>query len=63
MTATITDEMTVIQTAILTKTKTETDKVTMTEVSTVVQPTTFTSVWVQTQTIDNVSTLFVWFAS
>ena len=61
MTATVTDEMTVIQTAILTKTKTETDKVTMTEVSTVVQPTTFTSVWVQTQTIDNVSTLFVWF--
>ncbi len=52
-TATITDVMTSVQTA--TMTQTMTDMVTMTATSTVVVPTTYVSIWKQTQTIDNVS--------
>jgi hypothetical protein len=40
----------------MTDTMTMTDMVTVTEVSTMIQPTTFTSVWVKTQVIDNVRT-------
>ena len=36
-------------------TETETDTVTYTKISTDVQPTTVTSVWKETQTVDNVS--------
>ena len=51
-TATVTDKMTMVQTA--TMTQTMTDHVTMTDTVTMVAPTTITSVWVQTQTMDNV---------
>jgi len=52
-TATVTSAVTSIQTA--TKTETMTDRMTVTQISTYVKPTTLTSVWVSTQTIDNVS--------
>lgn len=54
-TATVTDKMTVVQTA--TRTETMTDRVTMTEVSTLVQPTTYVKTWVSTEIQDRV-TLF-----
>jgi hypothetical protein len=44
--------MTQVMTA--TETDTKTDSVTMTEISTVVQPTTYTSIWVSTDIIDKV---------
>jgi hypothetical protein len=52
MTATLTDKMTIVQTA--TKTQVMTDFMTVTKLSTVVQPTTFTSIWVSTNVIDKV---------
>lgn len=52
-TATVTDQMTVLQTA--TVTDLMTDFMTVTQVSTVVQPTTYTSVYVSAQVIDDVS--------
>jgi hypothetical protein len=53
-TATVTDMMTRFETATLTQIMT--DMVTVTDVSTVIQPTTYVSVWVKTQVIDNVCT-------
>lgn len=53
MTATVTDQVTSVQTA--TKTETQTDRITMTDTVTRVEPTTVVSVWVQTETKDNVS--------
>ena len=52
-TETTTSLVTSVATA--TMTETETDTVTYTEISTDVQPTTVTSVWMETQTVDNVS--------
>ena len=52
-TNTITSLVTSVATATMTDTKTDT--VTYTEISTDVQPTTVTSVWMETQTVDNVS--------
>ena len=52
-TATVTSLVTSVATA--TMTETETDTVTYTQISTDIQPTTVTSVWWETQTIDNVS--------
>lgn len=54
-TATVTDQITSVETA--TKTETMTNYVTVTDVSTVVEPTTYTSVWVSTDIRDNVSLL------
>jgi hypothetical protein len=54
-TATVTDKMTSVQTA--TMTQTMTDSITMTDTVTKLTPTTVTSVWVQTQTMDNVSSV------
>ena len=48
-----TNTITSLVTSVATATMTETD--TVTEISTDVQPTTVTSVWMETQTIDNVS--------
>lgn len=52
-TDTVTSMLTYLSTA--TMTQTETDTVTYTQISTYVQPTTVTSIWMETQTIDNVS--------
>ena len=52
MTDTLTDKMTIGQTA--TKTQVMTDFMTVTKLNTVVQPTTFTSIWVSTNVIDKV---------
>lgn len=49
------DTVTDLMTMTATKTQTETDFVTMTDVSTVVQPTTLTSVYVETKIMDDVS--------
>ncbi len=51
-TATITDEVTVIHTAVVTDMVT--DRVVVTQLSTVVEPTTLTKVYVSTNIIDNV---------
>lgn len=51
-TATKTDDVTLVQTA--TRTEIQTDMVTVTQVSTLVQPTTFTSVYVSTDIVNNV---------
>ena len=55
LTATMTEEQTLIQTKTMTDFATVTDQVTMTEISTVVKPTTYVSVWVKTSIIDQVS--------
>ena len=54
MTDTITDEMTLVSTMTETATMTETDVVTMTDISTMIVPTTYVSVYVSTDVIDNV---------
>jgi hypothetical protein len=41
--------------ATATKTETQVNHVTVTAVSTKIEPTTLTSVWVETKTVDNVS--------
>jgi len=53
MTATLTQQVTAVETAF--KTKTEVEKMTVTQLSTVVQPTTITSVWVSKEIVDKAS--------
>ena len=55
-TATVTDSFTSVQTA--TVTDTMTDFMTVTQISTVVQPTTFVSVYVSTDIVDEVCLFF-----